>query len=411
MAGTGGEGNRPGLREVPAEFSRHDAGWLKLSYHPSLEARLRVLRREAEGVRQELREALGPNVLTEVDVRVLRTPEEMARFFPPGSRPPKYAAGLAFPGYHLVLMTEEPVHAGSRHELLEVFHHELAHIALADALGAGSVPRWFNEGFAIHESGEALGDRLQTLGMASLGRRLMPLAELSRTFPEDETGASIAYAQAADIVRYLRKDGQEARFRDVLTRVAQGQEFKAALADAYSADLMTIESEWLEDVARRYSFWPILLGGSTLWIFGLGLLVAGYVRRRKRASRKLAEWAEQEAAQDAVAEQRRRLLEIASQGHAQLRLGPNGILVDVARVGDAVVIRPAKTANGEPRSGAWEARDPAPVADRDGAFEGDDDEESLDSVGPRADGEEGRTLQKAPSVPHIRYEGRYYVLH
>lgn len=287
------------LPPVPAGWSSFENEWLKLHYPPDLAAQMRELQEAAPQARAQLSELLGRPVLSRVEVRVARTPREMEQLAPTGSRFPKYASGLAYSERRLVLLTAEPRYPGERHRLVEVFRHELAHVALHDALGRENVPLWFNEGFAVHASGEAEMARLQTLWTATLAKTLLPLQDLSHRFPADATTASIAYAQAADFVRFLLKNGQEHRFRSLLERVAEGQEFEQALADAYATDLWTLESEWRADAARRYTFWPFLFGSSTIWAFALGLVVWGYVRRKRRAQIKLERWAVEEAEEDA----------------------------------------------------------------------------------------------------------------
>jgi hypothetical protein len=223
----------------------------------------------------------------------------METLAPEGSRFPRYASGVAFSELGLVLLTATSRYPGERHDLVEVFRHELAHIALHDALHRDRVPRWFNEGFSVHASGEASSARLSTLWTATLSGNLLPFSKLTRSFPQDANTASVAYAQAADLVRYLLSQGQEHRFSALIERVAGGQEFEAALSDAYSTDMYTLEKVWREDVARRYTFWPVIFGGSFIWMGALALLVGGYARRRKRAQKKLARWAQEEAFEDA----------------------------------------------------------------------------------------------------------------
>jgi hypothetical protein len=149
------------MPDVPEGFSTYDGGWLQMAYHPSLAARVRVLQEEAERFKDDLTRMLGQTVLDKVHVRVGRTAGEMETLAPDGTRFPKYAAGVAYSELGLVLLTAAPRYPGSRHDLLEVFRHELAHIALHDAVMRDNVPRWFNEGFAVHASGEAATDRLQ----------------------------------------------------------------------------------------------------------------------------------------------------------------------------------------------------------------------------------------------------------
>lgn len=287
------------LPPLPDDFSTVNAGWIDFAYHPSIRGRIQPLLAAADRTRGELEAALGQRVLSRVHVRIGRTPGEMQNLAPRGIGYPKYASGLAYSEIGLVLLTEEPRYPGEQHDLTEIFRHELAHIALHDAVQGKSIPRWFNEGFAVHASGEAVSGRLQTLWTATLSGNLLPLRDLTARFPSDATTASVAYAQAADIVRYLVRADEAHRFRSLVERVRTGESFERALSDAYSTDLASFEHEWREDVARRYTFWPIFLSGTTIWVLALGLVVLGWKRRKKRDQKTLARWAVEEAAEDA----------------------------------------------------------------------------------------------------------------
>ncbi len=288
-----------GPPQLPSDFSTFDGGWIQMTYHPTLKAKVSVLQREASSIKLELNRLLGESTLDRVHVIIGRTPGEMETLAPEGARFPKYAAGVAFSEAGLVLLTAESRYPGERHDLLEVFRHELAHIALHDAIGRTNVPRWFNEGFAIYASKEAETARLQTLWTATLADRLIPLDRLTRSFPADARAASVAYAQAADLIRYFLRSDEAHRFESLIQRLARGQEFSQALSDAYATDLFSLEKQWREDVARRYTFWPVIFGGSLVWFAAFGLMIAAYVKRRRRATRKLEVWAKEEAMEDA----------------------------------------------------------------------------------------------------------------
>jgi hypothetical protein len=233
---------------------------------------------------------------------------------------PRYASGVAFSEQGLVLLTAAPRHPGERHDLGEAFRHELSHVALHEAVGRERVPRWFNEGFAVHTSGEAETGRIQALWTATVAETLIPLERLRTSFPDSDDQASIAYAQSADLVRYLLRGEQRHRFTDLLERLRRGQSFEPALADAYGTTLFVLERDWKRDLAKRYTFWPVLFGGSLVWVLGLGLLVAGYVRRRQRARQKLLAWAREEASEDARRELALAVLRQA--GPVRVILGP-----------------------------------------------------------------------------------------
>jgi hypothetical protein len=283
----------------PADFNTYDGGWIRFAYHPSIRERVQRLIADADEARHELRSRLDQAVLENVVVHVARTSGEMASLVPRTANVPEYASGLAFPGLDLVLLTVHPSQPGAHHDLTEIFRHELAHLALSDAVGPRPIPRWFNEGFAVFASGEGSLVRLQTLWSATLAERLLSLGDLERTFPADAETASVAYAQAADIVRFLVRRHERHRFRSLIERYRRGQSFDRALEDAYGVDRAMLEYEWRQDVAKRYTFWPVLFSGSLVWVLAVGLFVWGYRRRRRRNQETLARWDREQAVEDA----------------------------------------------------------------------------------------------------------------
>jgi hypothetical protein len=291
--------------EIPAPpdgFNTYDGGWLRLAFPPSKRHRIQPLIVEADAFREQLRELFGYPVLNRVSVHVGRTPGEMATLAPPESPFPKYAEGVAYPRLGLVLLTIDPKYPNSEHDLGEVFRHELAHLALHEALEGHHVPQWLDEGFAIHLSGESSFARTQTLWTATLAETLLPLDQLDQHFPDDIVLTPIAYAESADVVRYLLRTRYNQRFIAMLRRVRSGQPFGSAMADAYGFEAYgvgenSLEDEWRRDVAKRYSFWPVLVSGSMVWVGALGLFVVGYFRRRKQQRVTLDRWAVEEAAE------------------------------------------------------------------------------------------------------------------
>jgi hypothetical protein len=297
---------------VPANYQKKDLGWLQLYYLPGLHERVQSIVQQADDVKAKLGDELGQAVLDHVEVRVTRTPEEMAQLAPLGLPPPSYAAGVAYPAIHLVLLTLQSPTPGEAPDLDEVFRHELAHIALDDATLGHHVPRWFNEGLAIYESGERGWARIKTLGDASLSKTLLPLSELDQGFPQDHFEVNIAYAQSADFVRFLMRKADHERFSAMIERVRKGQAFDSAAADAYGSDLRKLEYQWREDLSRRFTIWPALLGGSAIWVFVIGALLVGWIRKRRRAKAILARWEKEEALEDAIAKARHDALQDAA---------------------------------------------------------------------------------------------------
>jgi hypothetical protein len=224
----------------------------------------------------------------------------MAELSPQGAPPPAYAAGVAHPSLHLALLTLQAPQTWEAPDLSELLRHELTHIALADAVAGHHVPRWFDEGLAVHESGELPAARFWALWNATLSKRLLPLADLDRGFPLDRYDVNVAYAESADFVRFLMRAADRARYGSLVDRVRAGVPFDRALEDAYGTDIHKLEYEWSEERGRKFGLAPMLAGSGLLWITIAGLMVAAWVKRRRRARQKLAQWAREEAAMDAA---------------------------------------------------------------------------------------------------------------
>ena len=326
----------PNVPVLPPGFYTHDGGWIHFYYPPESRPKIQKLIDGADSARAQLSDRLGRFVLHDVHVRVARTSREMLSLAPEGVPYPKYASGVAYPELNLVLLTLVPESPNERLDILETFRHELAHIGLSQAVNDQAIPRWFNEGFAVFASGESSIPRLQTLWTATLAGTLMPLERLERSFPEDAISASIAYAEAADVVRYLARKADHHRFDGLIERIGQGSGFEAALSGAYGLDRFGLEYEWREDVARRYTFWPIIFSTTVVWGGIVGLFFWGYRRKKVRDRLTLDRWKREEAQEDAKALAQRSLVDQP----------PERVHIVVA--GSAQRLAAVARANGEP---------------------------------------------------------------
>ena len=277
---------RPAIPPAPPEYLTEDLGWLKLVYHPSTRDRVRPLLQRAAGIRAELGALLGREALTSpVEVRIAAAPAELDRLSPVEVGSAVTAA--AFGDLHLAVLSAASRLALDPPDLESTLRHELAHLALDEATAGAPIPRWLHEGFAVHAAGEHAATRAQTLSLASLRIRLVPLAEIEALLPTQGPETSIAYAQAADFARFLLQPERRPRFADFIDRARDGAPPEEALARAYGGPLAELELSWREDVARRYGFAPVLAGA----LLALVLLVAGALalqRLRLRRARRFS---------------------------------------------------------------------------------------------------------------------------
>lgn len=292
-------GRRLELPELPRGFDTLDAGWIQVSHPLELAHWAQELVAEAKLFRATARKSLGESVLGEVRVRLGGDPSQMAALAPTNAAYPKYAVGVAYSGAKLILLTAEPLHPASDHDLRAVLRHELSHVALHEAVSGRHVPLWFNEGFAIHLAHENAFARTRALWTAAVSGNLIGLNELDARFPNDIVGVPLAYAQAADVVRFLLREQDEQRFSLLIDRLQGGQAFDRALYDAYGMDVYNLEQNWRADVEERYSLWPVLLSGTVLWGGATLLIVVAWRRKRKKDRATLARWTREEALEDA----------------------------------------------------------------------------------------------------------------
>ncbi len=304
---------------VPASYQQRDLGWMTIVYPPSVYERVRPLIDEAPAFKARLADAFGQPVLEHVEVRIARTADDMAALAPREAPPFSYAVGMAYTPLHLVTISLTTPQGSEPTDLDGVFRHELFHVALEDAVRGHHVPLWFNEGMAIYESDENRLLRIKTLWDASLSRTVIPLADLDRGFPSQKYEVSIAYAESADFVRFLLRDQDQLRFSALIERVRAGQPFDRALADAYDVDLRKLEYQWREDMAKRYTFAPVLASGSLLWVLAFVVLGVGYLRKRRRDRATLARWEKEDAQRDAT---ERSLVTDPSTLHVDTRMVP-----------------------------------------------------------------------------------------
>jgi hypothetical protein len=181
----------------------------------------------------------------------------------------------------------------------KLVRHELAHLALDEAVAGHHVPLVVQRrAWRCTSRAKAAGNAGGRCPYAAFGDRLLPLSDLDRAFPRDAIGVGLAYAESADVVRFLARDADRARFGSLVQRVRVGAAFNRALEDAYSTDVRKLEYEWREDVKKHLRLLPLLTGGGLFGALAGALLMAAWIRRRRHAKAKLAQWAREEAESD-----------------------------------------------------------------------------------------------------------------
>ncbi len=291
------------LPPLPEGFRRRRLGPVRWAWPEVLDEEVAVLQSRLPEVWGRLNADLGVAEPMDLVVRVARSPEEMAALAPRGLSPPGYAVGVAYPAMGVILLSAVAPRVRERVDLATTLDHELSHVALHRAVGGHRLPRWFVEGVAIHQAREDSLARTRLLWQAVAFGRPLPLRAIAERVRGEAAEVSLAYAQAADLVRFLRRAPRDReRFVRLVSALRSGRSFEAALQDAYSMNLAALEAAWHRDATERFGWLPMVLGGGSFWGLASVLLVLAWWRRRRAARERLERWAREEEAEARQAE-------------------------------------------------------------------------------------------------------------
>ena len=216
-----------------------------------------------------------------------------------GAGAPEWGAALAFPGERRIVMQGR--RAGSDAGDPEaVFRHELAHLALHEALGE-LPPRWFDEGYASFAAGEVERDDVLATNVALLTRGVPRLDELDPLFAEGagaaQYGYALSYRAVADLAALDPVRGLALFFRywDATGR------FDVAVRQAYGLTADAYESRWRASTRRRYGTLVLVANVSLVSALAGRLVLPVWISRRRRDRDRLAAMRAADAAADAAA--------------------------------------------------------------------------------------------------------------
>ena len=218
-----------------------------------------------------------------------------------GPYAPEWGAAIAFPEERRIIMqgSSAPSSAG---DPIRVLRHELAHLALHEALGQ-LPPRWFDEGYAAYAAGEWGREEVLATSYALLVRGLPSLDSLDRWFIGGSSRAGSAYALAYRAVSDIAALDSDRGLTLFFQYWEQTGSLDRAVRQAYGITLAGFEEQWRRRTMRRYGalalFADLTLALGLMTLFILPLFIA----RRRRDRRRLASLiAADEAAERAARE-------------------------------------------------------------------------------------------------------------
>lgn len=214
-----------------------------------------------------------------------------------GPHAPEYGAAIAVPGEQRIVM--QGSRAGSdAGNPLQVLRHELAHLALHEAMG-DLPPRWFDEGYASFAAGEWGREEVIMTNLALAWRGLPSLAALDSAFAGGPGRASGAYALAHRAVVELAALDQQRGLGLFFGYWREERELDPAIRRAFNMTQGQFEERWRRLTRRRYGALAIFADLTIGAVILVVLLVPLHISRRRRDRERLARMATVEAAAEA----------------------------------------------------------------------------------------------------------------
>jgi hypothetical protein len=212
---------------------------------------------------------------------------------------PEWGAAVAFPASNRIILQGSS--AGSdAGDPVEVFRHELAHLALHEAMGE-LPPRWFDEGYASWSAHEWNREDVLATNLGLAWRGMPSLEGLDERFEAGSTSAQEAYALAYRAVADLAELGGEQGLAPLFAKWREQRSLEKAVRLTYGITLTDFEQRWQSRTKRRYGALAVVSNLALAGILGGLLVLPLYLARRRRDKARLAAMVVADAKAEAAA--------------------------------------------------------------------------------------------------------------
>ena len=255
---------------------------------------MKSLLNDAEALRREVVEDLGIDVKEKTKIFVAPSLKKYQEI-QPGRGVPSWSAAVAYPGLNVIIMQSPRAIKGKRIDLKKIFKHEFTHISIGKAFSKReAVPLWLNEGLAMYESREWEFSRVSTIMRAVLTDSLIPLSEITQSFPLEAVKAELAYSESFYLISFLISQYGKDTFHTFLKEYSGGKGLKDVLKEVYGIQWEEFEEKWKKYLKVRFSWLPIVTSTTTLWFLVTIAFILAYIKKRKATKLKFEQWEKEE---------------------------------------------------------------------------------------------------------------------
>ncbi len=198
-----------------------------------------------------------------------------------GPNVPEWGAAVAIPSRNRIVVRGRGARATAGGEPRVVLRHELAHLALHEAMG-DLTPRWFDEGYASYAAGEWGRDELLATNVALLFRPLPSLNALNNRLTGGPAEARGAYALAHRAVAEMAALDPERGLANLFRYWKESGRLDNAVRRAYGITLDGFEERWQKRTKLRYGVLAVVGDLTVATIFALAIMIPLVAVRRRR---------------------------------------------------------------------------------------------------------------------------------
>lgn len=202
-------------------------------------------------------------------------------------------AAFAVPSEHFIVVRISPG-TSKPSVLVDTFKHELCHLVLHDHIREENLPKWLDEGICQWISGtigEFLAGDAPAVSRIDMARGLIPLRQLTDTFPRDRQSLLLAYKESHDFIGYLTAHYGTESLREILKRLKKGDEIDHAIPEVLSKSFDDVHEEWVSDMKgkREWLIWTTQHIYEILFFVAAVLTILAAVRSRLRTAKYMDE--------------------------------------------------------------------------------------------------------------------------
>ncbi len=206
---------------------------------------------------------------------------------------PQFAAGAADPETGEIFLFTSMTGSYPFGSMEQVYAHELSHIYLYRAAGF-SVPRWFDEGVAMHLAGEWGGrdDFYLALALPGIARGNFSISNLEADFSRGESANRRSYAVSRAFVRDIFS--YRGDLREFIALLREKGSFRSAFLGYFNMTPEAMFERWAKKLPWWGPLYSMISSASSIWFFVVLLFLAASLVTLVKRRRWKKKWEEEE---------------------------------------------------------------------------------------------------------------------